>query len=180
MKWAKEKYPNLHSQSVQQIVYEFCSAVESAIQLRKSNPDAKYPWRKSKYHDVTYTNQGARIRNGKLLLPNGIVGTLIIKIPKAINITNLVMIKVKFGHFLIICEVDDEIKQQNATIGVDLGVNTMIAATDGEKAILVSGREAKATIQWRNKKLASLQTTQAKKIKGSIRYKRIQSRKRQL
>jgi putative transposase len=53
----------------------------------------------------------------------------------------------------------------------------LIAATDGEKAILVSGREAKATVQWRNKRLASIQQKQSKKTTGSRRWKRIQRRK---
>ena len=62
-------------------------------------------------------------------------------------------------------------------IGVDLGVNTVIAATDGEKALLVSGREIKATIQLRNKRLAEITAKQAHKTKGSRRYKRLQRRK---
>ena len=66
------------------------------------------------------------------------------------------------------------------TIGVDLGVNTLLAATDGETAVLVSGREAKATVQWRNKRLASLVAKQAAKTKGSRRWKRLQKRKRML
>jgi putative transposase len=115
------------------------------------------------------------------LLPNGIAGTLSIRIPETINIQgDLAEVRLKFGYVLITYKIDDEVRQQNTIIGVDLGVNTLIAATDGEKAILVSGREAKATVQWRNKKLASLQTKQAKKIKGSIRYKRIQNRKQKL
>ena len=53
----------------------------------------------------------------------------------------------------------------------------MIAATDGEKALLVSGREIKATIQLRNKRLAEITAKQAHKTKGSRRYKRLQRRK---
>src|SRR5439155_9928242 len=59
----------------------------------------------------------------------------------------------------------------------DLGVNTVIAATDGEKAILISGREIKATVQLRNKRLAEIVSQQAKKTKGSRRHKRLQRRK---
>jgi putative transposase len=62
-------------------------------------------------------------------------------------------------------------------IGVDLGVNTLLAATDGEHAVLVSGRAAKATVQWRNKRLASCQQAQSQKIKGSRRWQRLQRRK---
>ena len=63
---------------------------------------------------------------------------------------------------------------------MDLGVNTLIAATDGEKVILISGRAAKATIQYRNKQLARLQQAQSSKTKGSRRYKRLQRRKYQM
>ena len=46
-KWAQGRYPGLHSQSVQQIVGEFCEAVESCRQLRMNGqPEARYPWRK--------------------------------------------------------------------------------------------------------------------------------------
>jgi putative transposase len=72
-----------------------------------------------------------------------------------------------------------EMKQPPATptVGIDLGVNTLLAATDGKKAILVSGRGVKATVQWRNKRVASLTQAQASKRKGSRRHKRLQRRK---
>ena len=75
------------------------------------------------------------------------------------------------------CETIDNQRPQSTVIGVDLGVNTLLAATDGQRAILISGRAAKATIQYRNKQLARFQQAQAAKIKGSRRYKRLQRRK---
>jgi putative transposase len=81
---------------------------------------------------------------------------------------------------ILVCEAQDEAKPAGPTLGVDLGVNSLIAATDGEKALLVSGREAKATVQWRNKRLASASCRQSKKMKGSRRWKRLQRRKRQM
>jgi len=60
---------------------------------------------------------------------------------------------------------------------VDLGVNTLIAATDGQKVILISGRAAKATVQYRNKQLASISQRQSACAKHSRRYKRLQRRK---
>ena len=69
---------------------------------------------------------------------------------------------------------------QQTIIGVDLGVNTLLAATAGEKAVLVSGRAAKATVQYRNKCLAPCQRSQSAKTKGSRRWKRLQRRKARL
>jgi len=75
------------------------------------------------------------------------------------------------------CVIPDEKRPQEAVIGVDLGVNTLVAATDGHKVILISGRAAKATIQYRNKQLARIQQAQSGKTKGSRRHKRLQRRK---
>jgi transposase len=58
-----------------------------------------------------------------------------------------------------------------------LGVNTLIAATDGQRAVLISGRQVKATVQRRNKNLAAMTKRQARKTKGSGRWKRLQRRK---
>jgi putative transposase len=63
---------------------------------------------------------------------------------------------------------------------VDLGVNTLIAATDGEQAVVVSGREVKATIQWRNKRLSTATQRQSRMMKGSSRWRRLQRRKRMM
>jgi len=80
----------------------------------------------------------------------------------------------------LICELADETRPQEMISGVDLGVNTLIAATDGYKVILIGGRAAKATLQYRNKQLARIQKRQSGKEKGSRRHKRLQRRKYQL
>lgn len=116
---------------------------------------------------------------GFLRLPNGKAGALRIKIPVELP-GRLKEVRLAFGRILIVCEIEDTPSHATATVGVDLGVNTLIAATDGMKAVLVSGREVKATVQWRNKRLASLQTKQAGKTKRSRRWKRLQRRKHRL
>lgn len=86
-------------------------------------------------------------------------------------------VRLNYGCIEIVCQVEDEPWAGRQIIGVDLGVNTVLAATDGEKAILVSGREIKATVQLRNKRLVEITAQQAHKTKGSRRHKRLQSRK---
>jgi len=66
----------------------------------------------------------------------------------------------------VVCETPDEARRQEAVVGVDLGVNTLIAATDGATVILISGRAAKATVQYRNKQLARFQQALARKEQG--------------
>ncbi len=178
--WGKQRYPNLNSQSVQQIVADFLEAVDSAKKLRKTHPElkSKFPWRKSKYHDVIYTNQGARIRNGYLLLPHGKAGTLIVKIPKKMKLPGRLMeAQLKFGRILLTFEVSEVLLPTSPTIGVDLGVNTLIAATDGYKAVLINGRRLKSIVQLRSKILAKLDSKSSSLVKGSRRSKRLREAK---
>lgn len=86
-------------------------------------------------------------------------------------------VRLSYGLVRLICEIPDAPRPEQTTIGVDLGVNTLIAATDGQKVILISGRKAKATIQYRNKQLAHLSAKQSKHQKHSRRWKRLQRRK---
>lgn len=172
-KWAKRNYA-LNAQSIQQIIMEFCEAIESARQLHKQgDKSAKYPWKKPIYRDVIYTNQAARVRDGWLLLPNGSSGTLKVKWPDINPEGRLMEARLCFGRILLTYQIADKKLDCYAVIGVDLGVNTLIAATDGKKAVLISGRGAKSIIRYRNKKLSSLQAKQSKLSKGSRRWKRL-------
>ncbi|MEO8397157.1 MAG: transposase, partial [Chloroflexota bacterium] len=180
--WAKRRYPLLHSQSVQQIIAEFDEAVRSTIQRRRNGAsEAHYPWKLLRYRDITYTNQAARIVNGMLILPNSASGRLVVRIPQRVIFPGRLMeIHLSYGKISAVCEVPDEVTVATTTIGVDLGVNTLIAATDGKTALLVNGREAKATVQWRNKCLASLVSKQSNHERGSRRYRRLQRRKQKM
>jgi putative transposase len=178
-RWARGRYPSISAQSTQQLIGEFCEAVESCRQLRKNGQaEARYPWRKPRYHNVVYTNQDARIRNGRLVLPHGTSGMLRIRLPETITLPGRLMeVRLSFGIVRLVCAVPDTPRPQQTIIGVDLGVNTLLAATDGVRVFLVSGRGVKAVIQWRNKTLASLQQPQSSKTKYSRRWKRLQRRK---
>lgn len=175
--WAKGRYPGLSAQSVQQIIGEFCEAAHSTRQLRRNGHDAaRYPWKKPRYRDVVYTNQDARLRHGRLLLPHGTSGRLRIPVPMALP-GRLMEIRLSMAVVRLVCDVPEVPTPQQAVIGVDLGVNTLLAATDGTRAILISGRVAKATVQYRNKRLASCSQAQSTKTKGSRQWKRLQRRK---
>jgi len=86
-------------------------------------------------------------------------------------------VRLSYGLVRLICEVPDAVRPQQTIIGVDVGVNTLIAATDGVKVVLISGRAAKATVQYRNKQLARLSQALSRKEQGSRRHKRLRRRK---
>ncbi len=118
------------------------------------------------------------MRDGRLIRPHGKSGTLRIRVPQAVPLPGRLMeARLSYGVLRLVCAVADAPRPQQTVIGVDLGVHTLIAATDGPKVFLVHGRGVKAVIQWRNKTLAEIQQAPSRKTKGSCRWKRLQRRK---
>jgi len=176
-RWAKGRFPALSAQSVQQVVADFCDALNATTKARKAGVvTAKYPWKtKTRYRDVPYTNQTATIRNGVLRLPHGRGGNaeLRIRLPRALP-GRLVEVTLAYGVVRLVCEVPERAAVPlGPLVGVDMGVNTLVAATDGETAVLVSGRGAKAIVQYRNKSNAELRSRIDRCQRGSKRRKRL-------
>jgi putative transposase len=180
-KWAKGKYRGLYSQSVQQAIGEFCEAVNSAREIRKQDARAKYPWKKARFRNITYTNQSVKLQERNLILPNGASGKLKIRLPEEFMLPGrLIEVRLSFDTVYFICLIEDESKPTGPSIGVDLGVNTLLAATDGTTAVLISGRQVKSITQGRNKFLAKFSALQSCRTKGSRRWKKLQRRKRRM
>ena len=85
----------------------------------------------------------------------------------------LLAARLSYGVLRLVCAVADAPRPPQAVIGVDRGVNTLIAATDGTKVVLVNGRGVKAVIQWRKQTLAEIQQAPSRKTTGSCRWKRL-------
>ena len=145
---------------------------------------AEYPRKTPRYRDVTYSNQTALVRDGFVRLGHGggrrAPKTLRIRLPFALP-GRLMEVTLSFGVARIVCEVPVAPPIESGTvIGCDLGVNTLIAATDGKTAIVVSGREAKAIVQYRNKQLSSIKSCLSRCKQGSRRQKKLARRKHKM
>ncbi|MBP6832790.1 MAG: transposase [Deltaproteobacteria bacterium] len=180
--WAKGRAPGLSAQSVQQVVRDFCDTLSATTKARNAQqaageePTTRYPWKVSRYRDVPYSNQTAVVRHGMLRLPHGRGGgTLAIPLPVDRSLPGRLMeVSLAYGVVRLVCEVPDAVPQLEApVIGVDLGVNTLLAATDGRAAVLVSGRAAKAIVRYRNKAGAALSSRIDRKMRGSKRRKKL-------
>lgn len=174
---AKAQCPALSAQSVQQIVAQFVETLDATTKARKTAGDEKtvrYPWRRTRYRDVTYTNQDAVLRDGVLRLSHGRGNApLRIALPRPL-LERLMEVTLAYGVVRIVCEVPAREEPETVgVVGVDLGVNTLLAATDGERTVLVSGREAKAIVQYRNKAGAALSSRIDRAKRGSKRRKRL-------
>jgi putative transposase len=179
-RWARGKFPALSAQSVQQAVSDFCDTIAATTASRKEQRTAdreattRYPWRTHRYRDVVYTNQDATVRSGVLRLSHGRGNKpLTVTLPRALP-GRLMEVSIAFGVVRLVCEVPAAPAVSDApVIGVDLGVNTLLAATDGQKAIVVSGREAKSIVRYRNKATASLRSRMDHAKRGSKRHKHL-------
>lgn len=183
--WAKGKFPGLHSQSVQQTIADFLDTVESARKARAENPDANYPWRsRFHYRDVVFTNQAVRIENNVAILPAGRIDgkRAYLRVPLNAPLPGrLVEAQLGFCELRLVCNIGDA-ADASATrlVAVDPGVNTLMAATDGETAVLVNGRGVKSHLRLRNKKLGDMASKQAAKTKSSRRWWKLQKAKKRL
>ncbi len=171
------------------IIAEFLESCKSTIELKKNgNSKARFPWKKREYRDVNYSNQSAKIDGAYLILPNGyddkrgkFYRRLKVRLPKKFKtVGRLMEARLKYGEVILTFQIQDEKKLTERTLGVDLGVNTLIAVTDGEKSLLISGREVKAINQYRNQKLASIQSKISQKEKHSRRWKKLTRRKHRM
>lgn len=185
-RWARGKFPHLSAQSTQQTIQEFLEVVRGTTAKRKAgDTNAKYPWRTPRYRDVTYTNQDAKIRGRYLLLPHGRKGkgTLTVRLPKDFAPPGRLMeVSLQYGSVRLVFSQPDPEPSQNlpVVVGVDLGVNSLLTATDGQTAVQVSGREIKSFVRYRNKQVAELDAKISKTTRGSNRYKKLKRAKYQL
>lgn len=192
--WAKGRSLGLSAQSVQQVVAEFIECLSATTAARNAQRKLgeqvteNYTTRAQKYRHVTYTNQGAVIRDGFLrLCCGGGCGRgrgiyLRVKLPGGLVLPGpIAEVTLHFGVVRIVCKVPDvEFHTTLTVVGGDFGVNSIIAATDGNTAIVVSGREAKAIVQYRNKRLGEAFTALDKCKPGSRKHKKLSRRKRKM
>ncbi len=86
----------------------------------------------------------------------------------------LVEAQLAFGVVRMVCDIGAAADvPQGLPVGVDLGVNTLIAATDGKTAVVVSGREVKAIVRYQNKANAELRSRIDRAKRGSKRHKKL-------
>ena len=203
----------LHSQSCQEIIDQFLTNIEATSSKRRkarARGDEKalkqifYPSAgRSRYRDVIYKNNQARIQDDYVVLPNGASQTLRIPLPAGYEgkrtgstdnylwvdgkpLGRMMRATLTFGALYLSFDSEASEDVAGSEIGVDLGVNTLIAATDGVKALLISGRGIKSLVRYRNKKLGEITQKQTKKTqgitktKGSRSWKKLQRAKRKL
>ena len=178
----------LQSQSIQALAQKLEANVDTARQLRKTEPEARYPYRPKQYQTVTWKESAIHCTgDGKLLLSNGKnTPALVLKVPGEYLEADLCRVELTWraDHYEL-CQTMDTgllnppLRESGQMAGIDLGeINIAAVCTRSGESMVVSGRALRSVKQLRNKRHSSLTALLARCKPGSKRYRRLARSKR--
>jgi putative transposase len=180
-KLSKGKYA-LHSQTVQGLAQKLIANVDTARQLRKTDPEAKYPYKDKTYQTVIWKDQAIKVKNDMILLPNG-RNMPSLALPIAAEYQDCDIRKAELtwrvDHYELCITIDTGVViptllENGKVIGVDLGeINIAAAVTEEGKGIVISGRYLRSINRLRNKRLAAYQSLIDRCKEGSKRQRKL-------
>ena len=180
----------LHSHSIDASQQAFYKACKTITAQRKSGMDAKYPKRRKRYRTTIWKSTGVyRVEDGVMLLnlAKGL-DRIPVKLPSHLDWvgkSHILEVRLVFNRSTFRYSwhmvVNDGVKPEPSgkyVAGVDLGEIHPAVISDGEQACVFSCRELRSLNQYRNKRLASIDSKLATYQKGSRRWRRLKARKR--
>jgi len=185
-KLTKGRYA-LHSQTVQALAQRLDDNVQTAHQLRKTDPEARYPYKDKTYQTVIWKDQALRVKEGKVYLPNGRHRpTLALSIPVEYRDCDIHKAELTWraDHYELCLTIDmgiliPALLENGKRIGVDLGkINIAAAVTEDGEGVVISGRHLRSIHRLRNKRLAAYQSRIDRCKHGSKRKRKLLKNKR--
>lgn len=181
MRWYTSN--QLHAHSADAVVQSFYAALKSWRKRRKTDPQAKPPYRRRRYFRVQWKSSAIRVREGKLILSNGCGNTPLV-VPwswEAPVFVELGWTGTAYELRAVYSQPAAEPAAEGSVAGADLGEVHLAVVHDGEQTMIYNGRELRAKRQYQNKLKARLAAKQSRMRKGSRRWRKLQrSRQKQL
>jgi putative transposase len=176
----------LHSQTVQALAEKLEANIDTARELRKTDPDAHYPYHPKKFQTVVWKASAIHwLNSGRLLLSNGNNNdSLVLTVPSEHLDVDIRKAELTWraDHYELCLTIDTGLvnpptKDNGQTAGVDLGeVNIAAVATEAGDALVVSGRALRSIKRLRNKRHAA--TSLISRCRpGSKRHRRLMKSK---
>jgi putative transposase len=173
----------LHSQTIQALAQKLEANADTARELRKSDPEARYPHHPKKYQTVVWKESAIHwVEGGQILLSNGKNNQpLILVVPNEYIGVDIRKAELTWraDHYELCLTIDTELvnpprKQTGQMAGVDLGeINIAAVVTEGGDALVVSGRVLRSVKRLRNKRHAALDSLLSRCKRGSKRHRRL-------
>jgi putative transposase len=176
----------LHAHSCDAAQQAFYKACKTARTNRREDGSVRFPHRRKRYRTTVWKNTGIRLRDGIAFLARARgLSPVQVRIPfvivegSKILETRLVFnLKRSFYEWHMV--IDDGLAMPlipgTHIAGVDMGEIHPAVISTYEDAAIVSARELRATIQWRNKKQAEIKALQSRCTRRSRMWKRLQKR----
>ncbi|MCL6477090.1 MAG: transposase [Peptococcaceae bacterium] len=182
--FVKGRFNLLHSQSVQAIVSTYYEAWERTRELReKDHTDWRYPYRKKYFFTVTW-KKSAITHNGTYLKLSNKRGVKSLELTLPEHLKDAVIHQVQLvwhrnGYWLHVTVEKPALSkvQGNVFAAADPGEVHALALTDGEDALVISGRLLRSLARLRNKELRKFQRAISRTKKGSRRRKKLMAAK---
>lgn len=183
---------SLHAHSRDAAQEGFYAACKVAKAQRAMDLDVRYPHRRKWYRTTIWKHTGIRVREGVVWLSRARgLAPVQVTLPEnfaaypasAYKQVELVWDRAA-RHYRWHVTLEDGAERPPSPgrniVAVDLGEIHPAALTDladGHEAVVITARRLRATHQYTAKRLAEIQAKQARKQKGSSRWKRLQRRK---
>lgn len=170
MRWLNSDH--LHAHTADACVQAFFAALKAWRALRQTNPDAKPPHKLRKFFRIEYKNTAIRLRDGQLVLSNGL-GNAPLVLAWRWDCPRTVVIHWDGEQYEAIATYTVPVAEpvtEGRAVGIDLGEVHLAAVSDGW---LVNGRHLRSLRQLQNKTKARFQAAMDRKGKRSRRWKRL-------
>jgi putative transposase len=160
---------------VQAIIETYYECWERTKKLHEEG----YPWRKKRFFTSTWKVTGIAVEGNYLRLSNGRgKPPLRVKLParlKGLEIKQVQLVWHRNGYWLHIAVVKPALEkvQGDAVAAVDPGEVHALTLTDGQDALVISGRYLRSLHRLRNKTLKKFQKAISRAKKGSNRRKKL-------
>ena len=173
----------LHSQTIQALAQKLEANVDTARELRKTEPEARYPYHPKQYQTATWKESAIHwTEDGKLLLSNGRnTPALVLPVPGEYLDADICRVELTWraNHYELCLTIDTglvnpPLRESGQIAGVDLGeINIAAVCTEAGDALVVSGRALRSAKQLRNKRHSCLTALLSRCKPGSKRYRRL-------
>src|SRR5579859_3528234 len=177
----KGQFP-LHSQTVQALAEKLIANVDTARELRKTDPTAQYPYRDKLYQTVVWKQAAIRRAGPSLRLSNGRGhAPLVLPVPQQYATADICKCELTWraDHYELCLTLDTGVvnpplDRHVKAAGVDLGeINIAAAVTDAGAGISINGRYLRSVNRLRNKRHTALNVRLKKCTPGSRRHKKL-------
>ena len=170
----------IHSQSVQAVVETYFECTERTKKLRaEGHTEWRYPHRRKFFFTVTWKELGITIDGAYLCLSNGRGReALKIKLParlRGVEIRQVQLVWHRNQYWLHVAIEKPALNkvQGGVNAAIDPGEIHAVTITDGQEALVISGRLLRSLHRLRNKKLRWFQRAISRTKKGSRRRRKL-------